>query len=73
MPAHPDANLRATPDHDMPARLRSAAADLGGERSLSDALAIAALAAERRLGVWEAALARPDAPSGGQRAAARHC
>ena len=55
-------------DHDLPALLRSAAADLGGGRSLADALAIAALAAERRLGVWKAALARPDELSGGIRA-----
>ena len=55
-------------DHDLPARLRAAADEIGDGRSLSDALAIAALAAERRLGVWKAALARPDELSGGIRA-----
>ena len=55
-------------DHDLPIRLRSAAGNLGDGRSLADALAIAALAAERRLGVWKAALARPDELSGRIRA-----
>ena len=55
-------------DHDLPIRLRDAAGNLGDGRSLADALAIAALAAERRLGVWKAALARPDELSGRIRA-----
>ena len=55
-------------DQDLTARLRSAAANLGDERSLDDALAIAALAAGRRLGVWKAALARPEDLSGRIRA-----
>ena len=60
----------ATPmrDHDLSIRLRSAAANLGDGRSISDALAVAAVAAERRLGVWKAALARPEDLSGGIRA-----
>ena len=55
-------------DHDIPDQLRSAAASLGDGRSLADALAIAALAAGRRLGVWKAALARPEDLSGRIRA-----
>ena len=55
-------------DQDLTARLRSAAADLVDDRSLADALGIAALAAGRRLGVWKAALARPEDLSGRIRA-----
>ena len=55
-------------DHDLPIRLRDAAGNLGDGRSLADALGVAALAAERRLGVWKAALARPDELSGRIRA-----
>ena len=55
-------------DHDLPILLRDAAGNLGDGRSLADALGIAALAAERRLGVWKAALARPDELSGRIRA-----
>lgn len=55
-------------DHDLPIRLRAAAGNLGDGRSLADALGVAALAAERRLGVWKAALARPEELSGRIRA-----
>lgn len=54
-------------DRDMPQRLRAAAGNLADDGSLSDALGIAALAAERRLGVWRAALADVDELGGGIR------
>ena len=54
-------------DQNLKSQLRAAASNLGDGRSLADALALAALAAERRLGVWRAALAEPEDLSGGIR------
>ena len=55
-------------DQALITQLRAAASNIGDDRSLADALALAALAAERRLGVWRAALADPEDLSGGVRA-----
>ena len=55
-------------DQNLKSQLRAAAANFGDDGSLADALALAALAAERRLGIWRAALADPEDLSGGIRA-----
>ena len=55
-------------DQALITQLRAAAGNLGDERSLADALAIAAIAARRRLGIWRAALADPADLRGGIRA-----
>ncbi len=54
-------------DQALITQLRAAAGNLGDERSLADALAVAATAAERRLGIWRAALADPADLRGGIR------